>query len=81
MGGARERQPADATPGRTLHTLDRGSGNDQLNLQRTPLLAMPHHRRPRRVEAAMRRALSLAEHGPVTGGNPQVGCVLVDAQR
>ena len=32
-----------------------------------------------RVEAAMRRALSLAEHGPVTGGNPQVGCVLVDA--
>ena len=32
-----------------------------------------------RVEAAMRRALSIAEHGPVTGGNPQVGCVLLDA--
>jgi len=27
----------------------------------------------------MRHALSLAAHGPVTGGNPQVGCVLVDA--
>jgi len=32
-----------------------------------------------RFEAAMRHALSLAAHGPVTGGNPQVGCVLVDA--
>jgi len=31
------------------------------------------------LEAAMRRALSLAQHGPVTGGNPQVGCVLLDA--
>ena len=29
--------------------------------------------------ALMRHALSLAGHGPVTGGNPQVGCVLVDA--
>jgi len=29
--------------------------------------------------ALMRHALSLAAHGPVTGGNPQVGCVLVDA--
>ena len=29
--------------------------------------------------AAMRRAFELAEQGPVTGGNPQVGCVLVDA--
>jgi diaminohydroxyphosphoribosylaminopyrimidine deaminase/5-amino-6-(5-phosphoribosylamino)uracil reductase len=28
---------------------------------------------------AMRRALVLAGHGPVTGGNPQVGCVLIDA--
>ena len=28
---------------------------------------------------AMRRALDLAAHGPVTGGNPQVGCVLLDA--
>jgi diaminohydroxyphosphoribosylaminopyrimidine deaminase/5-amino-6-(5-phosphoribosylamino)uracil reductase len=28
--------------------------------------------------AAMRRALELAERGPVTGGNPQVGCVLLD---
>lgn len=27
----------------------------------------------------MRRALALAEQGPVTGGNPQVGCVLLDA--
>ena len=32
-----------------------------------------------RVEAAMRRALSLAEHGPAVGENPQVGCVLLDA--
>jgi len=32
-----------------------------------------------RFEALMRHALSLASHGPVTGGNPQVGCVLVDA--
>jgi diaminohydroxyphosphoribosylaminopyrimidine deaminase/5-amino-6-(5-phosphoribosylamino)uracil reductase len=30
-------------------------------------------------EAPMRRALELAAHGPVTGGNPQVGCVLLDA--
>ena len=30
-------------------------------------------------EPAMRRALDLAVRGPVTGGNPQVGCVLVDA--
>lgn len=28
--------------------------------------------------AAMRRALELAAQGPVTGGNPQVGCVLLD---
>jgi len=28
---------------------------------------------------AMRRALELAAHGPVTGGNPQVGCVLLNA--
>jgi diaminohydroxyphosphoribosylaminopyrimidine deaminase/5-amino-6-(5-phosphoribosylamino)uracil reductase len=27
----------------------------------------------------MRHALSLAAHGPLAGGNPQVGCVLVDA--
>ncbi len=27
----------------------------------------------------MRRALDLAVRGPLTGGNPQVGCVLVDA--
>ena len=31
-------------------------------------------------DSAMRHALSLAAHGPVTGGNPQVGCVLVDAE-
>jgi diaminohydroxyphosphoribosylaminopyrimidine deaminase/5-amino-6-(5-phosphoribosylamino)uracil reductase len=30
-------------------------------------------------ESAMRRALELAARGPVTGGNPQVGCVLLDA--
>jgi diaminohydroxyphosphoribosylaminopyrimidine deaminase/5-amino-6-(5-phosphoribosylamino)uracil reductase len=30
-------------------------------------------------EAPMRRALELAEQGPLTGGNPQVGCVLLDA--
>ena len=29
-------------------------------------------------ERAMRRALELAERGPVTGGNPRVGAVLVD---
>lgn len=29
--------------------------------------------------AAMRRALELAARGPVTGGNPRVGCVLLDA--
>ncbi|MER3389203.1 MAG: bifunctional diaminohydroxyphosphoribosylaminopyrimidine deaminase/5-amino-6-(5-phosphoribosylamino)uracil reductase RibD [Microcella sp.] len=32
------------------------------------------------IATAMRRALSLALHGPVTGGNPQVGCVLLDAR-
>ena len=32
-----------------------------------------------RHDAAMRRAFELAEQGPVTGGNPQVGCVLLDA--
>src|SRR6186713_615256 len=31
-----------------------------------------------RYDALMRRALELAARGPVTGGNPQVGCVLVD---
>jgi len=30
-------------------------------------------------EPFMRRALELAAQGPVTGGNPQVGCVLVNA--
>src|SRR5690606_35456194 len=29
-------------------------------------------------DAAMRRALEQAARGPVTGGNPQVGCVLLD---
>lgn len=29
-------------------------------------------------ETAMRRALELATHGPLTGGNPRVGCVLLD---
>ncbi|CAN5551522.1 hypothetical protein BH10ACT7_BH10ACT7_06220 [soil metagenome] len=28
-------------------------------------------------EAAMHRALALAANGPVTGGNPRVGCVLL----
>ncbi|MGN6502413.1 MAG: bifunctional diaminohydroxyphosphoribosylaminopyrimidine deaminase/5-amino-6-(5-phosphoribosylamino)uracil reductase RibD [Pseudolysinimonas sp.] len=32
-----------------------------------------------RDEQAMRRALELASQGPVTGGNPQVGAVLLDA--
>jgi diaminohydroxyphosphoribosylaminopyrimidine deaminase/5-amino-6-(5-phosphoribosylamino)uracil reductase len=31
-----------------------------------------------RFDAAMLHALSLAAHGPVTGGNPRVGCVLLD---
>ncbi|MEL0627493.1 bifunctional diaminohydroxyphosphoribosylaminopyrimidine deaminase/5-amino-6-(5-phosphoribosylamino)uracil reductase RibD [Salinibacterium amurskyense] len=31
------------------------------------------------LEKLMRHALSLASHGPITGGNPRVGCVLVDA--
>ena len=31
-----------------------------------------------RYDAAMRRALDLAARGPVTGGNPQVGCVLLE---
>jgi len=35
---------------------------------------------PERVEQAMRHALSLSAHGPVTGVNPQVGCVLLDAE-
>ncbi|TAL41269.1 MAG: bifunctional diaminohydroxyphosphoribosylaminopyrimidine deaminase/5-amino-6-(5-phosphoribosylamino)uracil reductase RibD [Salinibacterium sp.] len=30
-------------------------------------------------EEAMRRALTLAGRGPVTGGNPQVGCILISA--
>lgn len=33
-----------------------------------------------RVEQAMRRALSIAAHGPAVGVNPQVGCVLLDAR-
>ena len=33
-----------------------------------------------RYEAPMRRALDLAMRGPLVGGNPQVGCVLVDAE-
>jgi len=32
-----------------------------------------------RFEAPMRRALELAERGPLVGGNPRVGCVLLDA--
>ncbi|OJX65264.1 MAG: riboflavin biosynthesis protein RibD [Micrococcales bacterium 73-13] len=32
-----------------------------------------------RIVAAMRRTLELAARGPLTGGNPQVGCVLLDA--
>jgi diaminohydroxyphosphoribosylaminopyrimidine deaminase/5-amino-6-(5-phosphoribosylamino)uracil reductase len=35
--------------------------------------------RTSRFEPAMRRALELAALGPLTGGNPQVGCVLLDA--
>lgn len=32
------------------------------------------------IEAAMRRALAIAAHGPAVGVNPQVGCVLLDAR-
>ena len=32
-----------------------------------------------RYEAPMRRAFELASRGPLVGGNPQVGCVLLDA--
>jgi diaminohydroxyphosphoribosylaminopyrimidine deaminase/5-amino-6-(5-phosphoribosylamino)uracil reductase len=34
---------------------------------------------PEQYESAMRRALELAAQGPLIGGNPQVGCVLLDA--
>ncbi len=45
------------------------------------MTAQPAHRAPSadRESAAMRRALELAAQGPVVGGNPQVGCVLLDA--
>lgn len=33
---------------------------------------------PERYDAAMRRALELAARGPLTGGNPRVGCVLIN---
>lgn len=33
-----------------------------------------------RYDAPMRRALELATRGPLVGGNPQVGCVLLDAE-
>ena len=39
--------------------------------------AVPHGT-PQQWEPFMRRALELAAQGPITGGNPQVGCVLVD---
>lgn len=32
-----------------------------------------------RLQAALRRALVIAERGPLAGGNPRVGCVLLDA--
>jgi len=32
----------------------------------------------RRYETAMSHALALAANGPLTGGNPQVGCILLD---
>jgi len=31
------------------------------------------------IETAMRRALELAANGPLSGGNPRVGCVILDA--
>ncbi len=40
----------------------------------------PHAPGTEQFEIAMRRALELAARGPVTGGNPQVGCVLLDAE-
>ncbi|KAE8762959.1 bifunctional diaminohydroxyphosphoribosylaminopyrimidine deaminase/5-amino-6-(5-phosphoribosylamino)uracil reductase RibD [Georgenia thermotolerans] len=33
----------------------------------------------RLLDAALDRALDLAERGPLTGGNPRVGCVILDA--
>ncbi|GAA1630023.1 bifunctional diaminohydroxyphosphoribosylaminopyrimidine deaminase/5-amino-6-(5-phosphoribosylamino)uracil reductase RibD [Georgenia ruanii] len=32
----------------------------------------------RLLDAALARALDLAEHGPLAGGNPRVGCVILD---
>ena len=34
---------------------------------------------PADYRAAMKRALELATKGPITGPNPQVGCVLLDS--
>ena len=33
---------------------------------------------PTAYQVAMRRAMELAERGPITGVNPRVGCTLVD---
>ena len=41
--------------------------------------ALAASRRHPEWEPFMRRALELAAQGPITGGNPQVGCVLVNA--
>ena len=41
-------------------------------------LASPGLADTSRYESAMRRALELAAQGPITGGNPQVGCVLLN---
>jgi diaminohydroxyphosphoribosylaminopyrimidine deaminase/5-amino-6-(5-phosphoribosylamino)uracil reductase len=42
-------------------------------------MTAPAHAAKAAFEAPMRRALDLAVRGPLTGGNPQVGCVLLDA--
>lgn len=34
---------------------------------------------PEGLQSAMRRALELAANGPLSGGNPRVGCVILDA--
>ena len=58
--------PTSASPEHLSQTEDRDERDDDTAA-----------RRP--YAAAMRRAFELAEQGPVTGGNPQVGCVLLDA--
>ena len=55
---------SDSAPHGTSR-VDERAGNDRIGVAE-------------RFESAMRRALSLATHGPAVGPNPQVGCVLLD---